>query len=93
MEKSEEERVARLRRAFMVEMEEVSQTLAGALKFPRYVDDPENFPGATKYDGYIVAEPAEVLAMLAAQKIEELQAEVDRLQKELNRVKDPYGQD
>lgn len=52
------------------ELVEVEQLLGEALGYPRYVDDPKNFPEATEADGVCVGEmtPA-ALAEQAANRI------------------------
>lgn len=42
--------------ALVTELREVEQILAEVLEYPRYVDDPQNFPDATAADGYCVGE-------------------------------------
>ena len=50
--------------------EEICQTLGAALGYPRYVDDPTNFPDATEADGVCVGDHvAETLAVEAAERI------------------------
>lgn len=52
----------------------IDQVLGRALHYPRYVDDQENFPGATEEDGVCTGEntPAS-LAMQAAKRIDRLE--------------------
>lgn len=58
------------------ELVEVEQTLGEALEYPRYVDDPKNFPDATEADGVCVGEhtPA-TLATEMAKKFKLLTAQ------------------
>lgn len=51
------------------ELNEVEQVLAEALDYPRFVDDPQNFPQATEADGFCVGEmtPAALAEQLAKQ--------------------------
>jgi hypothetical protein len=49
---------------------EVCQILGKALGYPKYMDDPVNFPDATEADGVCVGEHvAETLAAEAAKKL------------------------
>lgn len=59
------------------ELNEVEQILGEALGYPRYVDDPKNFPEATERDGVCVGEmtPA-TLAEQAAKRIKEMRETV-----------------
>lgn len=54
----------------ITELNEVEQILGRALNFPRYCDDPKNFPNATEADGVCVGDltPA-ILAQIAADRI------------------------
>lgn len=62
---------ARLRKACRAQEHEISQTLGRALGYPRYVDDPATFPGATEADGVCTGDHvAETLALQAAEQIE-----------------------
>lgn len=59
------------------ESEEIEQILGKALGYPWFKDDPKNFPKATEADGVCVGvETAWSLAMIAADKIKELQSKV-----------------
>lgn len=50
--------------------DEVSQILGQALGYPRFMDDPVNFPNATEADGVCVGDHTAVtLAQEAAQRI------------------------
>lgn len=74
------EEIARLRRACSALNDAVSQTLGRALGYPRFCDDPKNFPGATDADGVCVGDHvAASLADEAADTIRSLRAEVERL--------------
>lgn len=63
--------------AAMHELNEIEQILGEALDYPRYVDDPKNFPEATERDGVCVGEmtPA-TLAEQAAKRIKEMRETV-----------------
>jgi len=55
------------------ESQEIEQILGKALGYPRYKDDPKNFPNATEADGVCVApNTAASLAMEAADRIRDL---------------------
>ena len=59
------------------ESEEIEQILGKALGYPWFKDDPKNFPNATETDGVCVGvETVWSLAMIAADKIKELQSKV-----------------
>jgi hypothetical protein len=61
------------------EMEEIEQILGKALGYPWFKDDQENFPNATEADGVAVGDhTAWSLAMEAAEKIKELQEQLDK---------------
>lgn len=67
----------RLRDGLIKLEHDVQQTLGAALGYPRHVDDPANFPGATEGDGVCVGvEVAETLAIEAAEKIRLLQVTI-----------------
>jgi hypothetical protein len=67
--------------AYRKELYEVQQNLGIALGYPRYADDPKNFPEATEVDGVCIGElTADALAMQAAKRIIELEAQVKNLQ-------------
>ena len=78
-----EEAHQRLREAAIREAREIDQTLGRALGFPRYADDPVNFPGATDADGVCTGEhvPA-TLAQGAADEIARLRTGLDRVRRE-----------
>lgn len=65
----------RMRKAAVDQNHQIEQTLGAALGYPRYCDDPTNFPGATEADGVCVGDHvAETLAKEAAQDIEKYRA-------------------
>lgn len=65
----------RLRKAATDQNHQIEQTLGAALGYPRYCDDPTNFPGATEADGVCVGDHvAETLAEEAAARIVTLQS-------------------
>lgn len=67
----------RLRKAAASQNHEIEQTLGAALGYPRFSDDPENFPGATEADGVCVGDHvAETLAEEAAATIEKYRADL-----------------
>ena len=77
MERLEKEcaEVDRLRAAITTQSHTIEQTLGRALGYPRFCDDPANFPDATYADGVCVGEHvAETLAIEAARKIADLTA-------------------
>lgn len=58
----------------LTELEKIEQILGKALGYPWYKDEPDIFPNATEADGVCVGiETAWSLAMLAADKIKELE--------------------
>lgn len=64
------------------ESEEIEQILGKALGYPWFKDDPKNFPNATEADGVCVGDnTAWSLAMLAADKIKELEERNKKLSK------------
>ena len=64
------------------ESEEIEQILGKALGYPWYKDDLKNFPTATEADGVCVGvETAWSLAMIAADKIKELEERNKQLSK------------
>jgi hypothetical protein len=64
---------ARLRIEYSKTNDDVCQTLGRALKYPKFVDDQKNFPGATEENGVCVGDHvAESIAMEAARHIGEL---------------------
>ncbi len=65
--------ITRLQRAMSKIDSEICQTLGQVLGYPWFMDDPKNFPNATKADGVCVGEHvAESIAMHAARRIKEL---------------------
>ncbi len=59
------------------ESKEIEQILGKALGYPWFKNDPKNFPNATEADGVCVGvETSWSLAMIAADKIKELQGKV-----------------
>ena len=67
---------AELRRAIAARDHAMERRLGAALGFPRYADDPGNFPGATPSDGVCVGPYTVVeLAEMAADRIERLGSE------------------
>ncbi len=76
--------VDRLRQACSREDDAICQTLGKALGYPRYSDDPTNFPDATEADGVCVGPHVAVtLAQEAAERIKELELENGQLRKSL----------
>ena len=64
----------------LTELEKIEQILGKALGYPYYKDDPDIFPKATEADGVCVGvETAWSLAMIAADKIKELEDKVEEL--------------
>lgn len=64
------------------ESEEIEQILGKALGYPWFKDDPKNFPTATEADGVCVGiETAWSLAMIAADRIKELEERNKQLSK------------
>lgn len=60
------------------ESEEIEQILGKALGYPYYMEDSKNFPNATETDGVCVGiETAWSLAMIAADKIKELEDKIE----------------
>lgn len=66
--------IERLRNARVQQAREVEQTLGRALGFPRYADDPANFPGHDPNDPSVCVgeHVAETLAKMAADRIRSL---------------------
>jgi hypothetical protein len=65
-----EHRVAHLEKALSVREQDICQTLGIALGYPRFVDDQQNFPGATEAHGVCVGEHVAVsIAMEAARRL------------------------
>jgi ribosome biogenesis GTPase A len=61
------------------EFREIEQILGKALMYPWFKDDQENFPNATEADGVAIGDhTAWSLAMCAADKIKELQKQLDK---------------
>jgi len=72
--------IERLRKAYFIHENEIQQTLAKPLGFPRYCDDQKNFPGTTERDGRCTGvEVGETLAIQAARLIEGQREECCRL--------------
>jgi hypothetical protein len=68
--------IDRLRHACATQNHEVCQLLGVALRYPRYADDPANFPDATEACGVCVGEhTAETLACEAARELGRLRAD------------------
>lgn len=66
------------------ELNYVDQVLGKALGYPKYSDDPANFPTATEQDGVCTGDNAPgTLALEAASLIRKLSDEVELLRKEL----------
>ena len=66
----------------LTELEKIEQILGKALGYPWYKEDPDIFPKATEDDGVCVGvETAWSLAMIAADKIKELEKRNKRLSK------------
>lgn len=67
---------------YQKELEDIEQILGKVLGYPWYKDDPKNFPDATEADGVCIgAETAWSLAMLAADKIKQLEERNAKLSK------------
>lgn len=65
-------------RKYQEELEKIKQILGKALGYPYYIEDPKTFPNATEADGVCVGiETPWSLAMLAADKIKELEEKVE----------------
>lgn len=87
-----ERRIAQLTGAMADQAHEIEQILGAALGYPRYCDDPANFPGATEAEGVCVGDHvAESLAAEAAARIAALTAERDRYQFALEQYADPLN--
>ena len=66
----------------LTELEKIEQILGKALGYPWYKDDPDIFPKATEADGVCVGiETAWSLAMIAADRIKELEERNKQLSK------------
>lgn len=79
----------RLRAEWAAQDYRIGQALGGALDFPWYKDDPENFPDATEKDGVCVGdETPETLAQLAAQLIHVQTVALQALMERLDRLTD-----
>ena len=64
------------------ESEEIEQILGKALGYPWFKDDTKNFPNSTEADGVCVGvETAWSLAMIAADRIRELEERNEKLSK------------
>ena len=69
------------------EMVEIEQILGKTLGYPWFKDDQCNFPNATEADGVAVGDhTAWSLAMEAAEKIKELQDQLDRLKAGIHKL-------
>jgi hypothetical protein len=67
-------KLKRVRDKMLEEFHQIEQILGKALGYPRYKDDPKNFPNATEADGVCVApNTAASLAMEAADRIKNLE--------------------
>lgn len=76
-----------------LEMNEIEQTLGSALDYPRYVDDPANFPRATAKDGVCVGELTPIdLSSQAAKRIEALKMELEQTKNTLLQLCDAFAQ-
>lgn len=79
------------RDAYKREQDEIEQAIGAVLGYPRYCDDPANFPDASEADGVCVGEHTavtqvtEMVAKLDAAnaRIAELEAELSRLRESL----------
>jgi hypothetical protein len=60
------------------EFREIDQILGKALNYPWFKDDQENFPNATEADGVVTAGPTWHVATHAADKIKELQEQLNK---------------
>ncbi len=60
------------------EFQEIEQILGKALNYPWFKDDQETFPNATEADGVVSTGPTWLVATEAADKIKELQEQLDQ---------------
>jgi hypothetical protein len=60
------------------EFQEIEQILGKALNYPWFKDDQETFPNATEADGVVSTGPTWLVATEAADKIKELQEQLDK---------------
>lgn len=68
----------------IAEMQEVEQTLGRVLGYPKYADDPKNFPNATESDGVCVGEHVgATIAQEAATRIIALRQELSAARSKL----------
>lgn len=67
-----------LRNACMNEDHAISQILGKALGYPRYCDDPKNFPDAIEADGVCVGD--QVTATLAQEVADRIQAQASQIE-------------
>ena len=75
-----QKRIDELKNSITKNEDSICQTLGKALGYPWYKDDLKNFPDATDADGVCVGDHvAASIAMTAANKIDELEAENKRL--------------
>jgi hypothetical protein len=82
-----QQEIARLTSAMSRENEEISQRLGKALGYPWFKDDQTTFPGATEENGVCVGDHvAASLAAEAASRIDRLQHEIGRLNKDRARL-------
>ncbi len=66
--------------ALLQELFQVEQILGLALGYPRYADDPKNFPDATEFDGICVGEMTPgLLAEQMVQRLAKKEAELEEL--------------
>jgi hypothetical protein len=87
-----------LRTEYSKANDEICQTLGRALKYPKFVDDQKNFPGATEESGVCVGDHvAESIAIEAARHIGELnvrlEAEIQRKAKVVTSLLDKARQE
>jgi hypothetical protein len=55
----------------------VCQNLAAGMRYPRFMDDQENFPGTTEADGYVIGDDdAWSMSEMAANRIRQLELEI-----------------
>lgn len=81
--------IERLKCACSKQNDDICQTLGQALGYPRYSDDPKNFPGATEANGACVGDHvAESLADEAANEIKRLREALEAVASDLARVRD-----
>jgi len=72
-------RLKRVRDKMLEEFHQIEQILGKALNYPWFKDDPKNFPNTTEADGVAIGDhTAWSLAVCAADKIKELQEQLDK---------------